>query len=314
MPPKMNPRFDGIDSHTHEFNIKACNWKRLRRRLFLKFCTFAKADGGPRVGSIVGEMVFDMSASSRRGRGDRQAVHSIGDLMGVSVKDLGLKVASSPEAKLFAFKLNSVRLLAPVPRPLKIIATIVNTSGMLGGGDVSLDQPRLDMKAPSTVIGTGDAIFAPPAGIRPEVELAAVVGALVRGASVNEARRAIFGYTILNDVTSPSDSREDAYEAYRRDPITGVIEKVRVRGPLFRSKNHDTFTPMGPWLVTKEDLPDPYSLRMETKFNGEVVQEGSTSEYIFKADQVISYVSRFLTLEPGDVISLGSIGWKDSGR
>ncbi len=239
----------------------------------------------------------------------------MGDLMGVSVKDFErLKVASSPEAKLFAFKLNSVRLLAPVPRPPKIIATIVNTPGMLGGGDVSLDHPRLDMKAPSTVIGTGDAILAPPAGIRPEVELAAVVGALVRRASVNEARRAIFGYSILNDVTSPSDSREDAYEAYRRDPITGVIEKVRVRGPLFRSKNHDTFTPMGPWLVTKEELPDPYSLRMETKFNGEVVQEGSTSEYIFKADQVISYVSRFLTLEPGDVISLGSIGWKDSGR
>jgi 2-keto-4-pentenoate hydratase/2-oxohepta-3-ene-1,7-dioic acid hydratase in catechol pathway len=258
-----------------------------------------------------------LGASSRnRGSGSRRrTIRSIHDLMNLPANDFTWLIEiNPPDVKRFASKLGSVRLLAPVPRPRKIIAAIVNTHGMLGGRDLNLDHPRLDMKAPSTVIGPGDTILAPPTGIRPEVELAAVVGSLVRKASVDEARRSIFGYSILNDVTCPTDSRADEYQAYRRDPATGVVGKVRVRGPLFRSKNHDTFTPMGPWVVTREELPDPYSLRMETRFNGEVVQEGSTSEYIFKADEVISYVSQFLTLEPGDVVSLGSIGWKGSNQ
>jgi 2-keto-4-pentenoate hydratase/2-oxohepta-3-ene-1,7-dioic acid hydratase in catechol pathway len=261
-------------------------------------------------------MVIDLGASTSRAGGSRrprQAINSFNDLMNLPAKAFRwLGELTPPDVERFASELSSVRLLAPVPRPPKIIAAIVNTHGMLGGKDVSLDRPRLDMKAPSTVIGQGDTILAPPAGIRPEVELAAVVGALVRNATVSEARRSIFGYSILNDVTSPAESREDEYQAYRRNRDTGVVGKVPVRGPLFRSKNHDTFTPMGPCVVTKDELSDPYSLRMETRFNGEVVQEGSTSEYIFHADRVISYVSQFLTLERGDVVSLGSIGWKGS--
>jgi len=206
-------------------------------------------------------------------------------------------------------RLEEVNLLAPVPSPGKIIAAIVNTRGMLGGEDIKLDRPRLDMKAPSTVVGPGAEIRGPKYGIRPEVELAAIVGRRISRASRAQAGAALFGYTILNDVTAPSDSREDAYEAYRRDKVSGQIRKTTLRGPLFRSKNHDTFCPMGPWLVTSEENQNWSDLRMTTKYGGILVQEGSTSEYIFGPADIASYVSGFLTLEPGDIISCGSVGW-----
>lgn len=208
-----------------------------------------------------------------------------------------------------AKKADSVELLAPVPRPGKIVAAIVNTVGMLGGDDVRLDRPRLDMKAPSSVVGPGASILAPKAGVRPEVELAAVIGKRITGASKSEAERAIFGYTVLNDVTAPQDSRDDAYEAYRRDKQTGAVRKSTLRGPLFRSKNHDSFCPMGPYIVTRDEVDLAVGLRMTTRFEGELVQEGSTREYIFSPAEIASYVSGFLTLEPGDVVSCGSVGW-----
>ncbi len=202
-----------------------------------------------------------------------------------------------------------VALHAPIPRPGKIVATIVNTKGMLGGDDVRLTRPRLDMKAPSTVIGQGETIIAPRTGIRPEVELAVVVGVRLAQATAEQAKRSIMGYTVLNDVTAPDDSREDAYEAYRRDQKTGKIEKKHLRGPLFRSKNHDTFCPLGPWMVTADEMKDTAKLRMTTKFDEILVQDGTTAEYIFAPEEITSYVSGFLTLEPGDLVSCGSVGW-----
>lgn len=285
----------------------------------VRLCTFlARGDLEPKVGAIVaGEKVLELAkwlVTSGTFRTQSRIMTMfdllhLGDDILMRLRDATARIDVN-DATPFIRALSSVRLLAPVPRPPKILAAIVNTSGMLGGSDVRLDHPRLDMKAPSTVIGPGDTILAPASGIRPEVELAVVVGRPISRGSLKEAEQAIFGYTILNDVTAPKDSREDAYEAYRRDPATGVVARVKVRGPLFRSKNHDTFTPLGPWLVTGDELGTPNSLRMLTRFNGEIIQEGNTSEYIFGAGEILSYASRFLTLEPGDVLSLGSIGWK----
>lgn len=210
--------------------------------------------------------------------------------------------------------LSKAKVLAPVRRPGKIVAAIVNTQAMLGGNDVKLDRPRLDMKAPSAVIGPGETIRPTHSGIRPEVELAAIIGTRISGASPPRAKKAIFGYTILNDVTSPRDSRDDAYEAYRRDAQNGMVTRRTMRGPLFRSKNHDTFCPMGPWLVSADELTDASGLKMTSRFNGSIVQQGSTADYLFRPEEIASYVSGFLTLEPGDVVSCGSVGWAEAER
>ncbi|HEV2137458.1 MAG TPA: fumarylacetoacetate hydrolase family protein [Nitrososphaerales archaeon] len=244
-----------------------------------------------RLGLIRNSRVFDLTKRTSM----IDLIATGGDIDGLVVRGRG-------------YDMEQVVLRAPIQRPGKILATIVNTRGMLGG-DISLDRPRIDMKAPSSIIGPGEGIRAPPTGIRPEVELAAVVGRKISKASIKEARESIFGYTVLNDVTAPSDSREDAYDAFRRDKKTGEIRKTTLRGPLFRSKNHDTFCPLGPWIVTADENPGWSDLRMTTKFDGALVQDGSTSEYIFSPEKIASYISGFLTLEPGDIVSCGSVGW-----
>ncbi len=260
----------------------------------MKLCTFVPPGGKRGVGMlgiVDGERVFETSF-----RGDMLSFLATGK-------------AAKPLKRGRGHMLSKAKVLAPIRRPGKIVAAIVNTQAMLGGSDVKLDRPRLDMKAPSAVIGPGETIRSTPSGIRPEVELAAIVGTRISGASPESAKKAIFGYTILNDVTSPRDSRDDAYEAYRRDARTGMVTKRTMRGPLFRSKNHDTFCPMGPWLVPADELTDVSDLEMTSRFNGSVVQQGSTADYLFRPEEIASYVSGFLTLEPGDVVSCGSVGW-----
>jgi 2-keto-4-pentenoate hydratase/2-oxohepta-3-ene-1,7-dioic acid hydratase in catechol pathway len=259
----------------------------------MRICNFTlrgEPQGSQRAGLVEGSTVFELT---RR--------RSLPSLLEAGVEGVEREGAGHPLAE--------VTLYAPLPRPGKILATIVNTRGMLGGKDVTLDRPRLDMKAPSAVVGPGAEILAPKSGIRPEVELAAIIGKRVSNAARAQAGASIFGYTVLNDVTAPADSREDAYEAYRRDKSTGEIRRTTLRGPLFRSKNHDTFCPMGPWVCTPDDNTEWSDLRMTTKFDGRLVQDGSTSEYIFDAADIASYVSQFLSLEPGDVVSCGSVGW-----
>ena len=222
--------------------------------------------------------------------------------------------ASDEKTTRQTYSIDEVEFKAPVPRPKKIVAVLVNSQGMLGGSDIKLTHPRLFMKASSAVIGAGDAIIAPPSGVRPEVELGIVVGGRIQKADPDLAEKSIFGYTIFNDVTAPLNSKEDAYPAYRRDATTGELHKTMLRGPLFRSKNHDTFAPMGPWIVTRDELPDVGLLKMWTRFNGDVIQEGSTSEYLFAPKEILSFISGFLTLEPGDVVAAGTIGWVAAKR
>lgn len=257
----------------------------------MRLCSFvARGVQEPILGVVVGDRVTEV-----RSGGVTRLLGSAGGL-------------SKAKADGREFPLGEVTLRAPLARPGKILATIVNTQAMLGGKDVTLERPRIDMKVPSTVIGPGERILAPATGVRPEVELAAIVGRRLTMASEREAEEGIAGYTVLNDMTAPSDSREDAYEAYRRDRASGAIRKTTMRGPLFRSKNHDTFCPMGPCIVTPDEL-DASDLRMTTKFDGLLVQEGSTAEYLFTPPRIASYLSGFLTLEPGDVVSCGSVGW-----
>ena len=262
----------------------------------MRLCTFrpkGRPNQFPRLGALYEEKVY--------------GVGSYGDL-GAALAGSLFSESHGPSRSEPSYPLGEVVLSAPVLRPGKIVAAIVNTRGMLGG-DLTLGHPRLDMKAPSTVIGPGELIVAPRSGVRPEVELAAVIGRRVSKADRRDARDAIFGYTVLNDVTAPEDSKEDAYEAYRRDSETGKVRKKLMRGPLFRSKNHDTFSPTGPVVVTTSEVEDSSDLRMTTRFGSTLIQDGSTSDYIFNPEELVSYTSSFLTLEPGDLVSCGSVGW-----
>jgi 2-keto-4-pentenoate hydratase/2-oxohepta-3-ene-1,7-dioic acid hydratase in catechol pathway len=152
------------------------------------------------------------------------------------------------------------------------------------------DEPPLFLKAPYTVIGPHDTVLIPPTSAKTdyEVELAVVIGTEARYlADPDRALSHVAGYAISNDVS------EREFQLERG-------------GQWDKGKNCETFNPLGPWLVTADAIPDPQSLELTSSVNGEVRQSSNTSDMIFPVAHLVWYLSQFMTLLPGDVISTGT--------
>ncbi|ANN76219.1 fumarylacetoacetate hydrolase family protein [Bordetella flabilis] len=150
-------------------------------------------------------------------------------------------------------------------------------------------EPVVFMKPTSCVVGANDAVVLPKDSVKSdwEVELGVVIGARARYVSEADALKHVAGYCIVNDVS------EREYQIERG-------------GTWDKGKGCDTFGPVGPWLVTTDEIPDPQALGMWLDVNGTRVQNGNTRTMIFNVAQVVSYVSRFMTLYPGDLITTGT--------
>jgi len=145
------------------------------------------------------------------------------------------------------------------------------------------------MKATSAITGPFDDVVLPPDATKAdwEVELGVVIGAPAKRIDVSTARAHIAGYCIVNDLS------ERAFQ------LDGT-------GQWVKGKSCDTFAPLGPWLVTADDVPDPQTLDLWLEIDGRRHQNGTTATMIFGVDDLVAYVSRFMTLHPGDVISTGT--------
>jgi 2-keto-4-pentenoate hydratase/2-oxohepta-3-ene-1,7-dioic acid hydratase in catechol pathway len=184
--------------------------------------------------------------------------------------------------------LSGVRLLAPIPRPPKLLCLGLNYRDHALEQNAALPEvPLIFAKATSAVIASGDPIVIPRGSekVDYEGEMAFVVGKRLKRTPVEDASAGIFGYTILNDVTERQ------------------IQKERV---WFRAKGIDTFAPMGPSIVTADEVGNPLDLELATRVNGRVMQSGSTRNLIFTPAEIIAFLTRYVTLEPGDVISTGT--------
>ncbi|MBI3369612.1 MAG: fumarylacetoacetate hydrolase family protein, partial [Burkholderiales bacterium] len=150
-------------------------------------------------------------------------------------------------------------------------------------------EPIVFMKPPSVAVGANHDVVLPRESVKTdwEVELGIVIGRQARYVSEAEALSYVAGYCVVNDVS------EREYQLERG-------------GTWDKGKGCDTFGPVGPWLVTTDEVPDPQSLGMWLEVNGHRYQNGSTRTMIFGAAQLVSYVSRFMTLHPGDLISTGT--------
>lgn len=151
------------------------------------------------------------------------------------------------------------------------------------------EVPIVFAKASSCVSGPNDPVLAPAAFKRMdyEVELAVVIGTRAKNVAVQDALDHVAGYCIGNDVSERSLQKGGP-------------------GEWIKAKSHDSFGPLGPWLVTTDEVPDPHTLDLSLDLNGERMQTGSTSTMIFNVADLISYVSRYMTLQPGDVITTGT--------
>lgn len=201
----------------------------------------------------------------------------------------GIDVVSAPAVDA-SVALDGSRLLSPVREPQKIIAIGLNYADHARESGVEPPaNPMMFVKTANSIVGPGDPIVLDPAlstQVDYEVELAAVIGRRARHVPVAAALDHVFGYTVCNDVSARDAQFSD--------------------GQWVRAKSFDSFCPLGPWIVTADEIPDPQALPIRCRVNGRTVQDSSTAEMIFGVAELISYLSHSLTLEPGDVIATGT--------
>ena len=182
------------------------------------------------------------------------------------------------------------RLGSPIARPSKIICIGLNYSDHAKESGMAVPaEPIIFFKSTTALTGPNDGLVIPAGSEKTdwEVEFAVVIGKTARSVSESDAMAHVAGYVLHNDYS------ERAWQLERG-------------GQWVKGKSADTFAPLGPWLATTDEIPDPHNLRLWLKVNGETKQDGTTANLIFKIPFLVSYVSQFMTLLPGDVISTGT--------
>jgi 2-keto-4-pentenoate hydratase/2-oxohepta-3-ene-1,7-dioic acid hydratase in catechol pathway len=191
------------------------------------------------------------------------------------------------------------RIGPPIIRPGKIVCVGLNYhQHAQETGATAPSEPILFLKAPSAIVGPNDPVIIPPGSLKTdwEVELAVVIESTARYlAGPDQSLAHIAGYTISNDVS------ERSYQLERG-------------GQWDKGKSCESFNPLGPWLVTTDEIPDPQTLDLRLWVNGELRQNGTTSDMIFDVSYLVWYVSQFMVLEPGDIINTGTPAGVALGR
>jgi 2-keto-4-pentenoate hydratase/2-oxohepta-3-ene-1,7-dioic acid hydratase in catechol pathway len=214
------------------------------------------------------------------------------------VEDIGPEQLASRElSRLRAAKVGrlplvkgKVRLGPPLAGIGKLVCIGLNYTDHAAEVGLPLPtEPVLFIKATSALTGPTEPVVRPRGAVKLdyEVELAAVIGREARDVEEADAPRHVCAYAVMNDVS------ERAFQMERGGTTT-------------KGKSADTFAPLGPWLVTADEIPRPQGLRLWTSVNGERRQDGNTANMVFSVAHLVSYVSRFMSLQPGDVISTGT--------
>jgi 2,4-didehydro-3-deoxy-L-rhamnonate hydrolase len=218
-------------------------------------------------------------------RGGEPAIQAARDTLAFMAKRPAV-----PVGQRLAFAFEEVKVLAPVPRPGKILCSGINYRGHKEENPEAKmpSEPFFFSKLPSAVIGPGEAIIKPPQTnqLDYEVELAVVIGRTMKRTVEAEVMDCIAGYTILHDVSARDVQFKD--------------------NQITLGKNFDTFCPLGPCIVMRDELPDPGNVKLRSYVNGKLMQNGSTADWVFPLPKLLSFLSSVMTLEPGDVVSTGT--------
>jgi len=250
----------------------------------MKFVTFSAGDGVARAGVLVDGSVVDISS---RFRSVLSVIHG-GDEALSAAQSL-ISDARTP--------LGTVKLLAPLPDPPRIFCVGLNYRDHAVESKMEIPKvPTVFMKLASALIGPGAAIELPSISSQPdyEAEFACVVGKGGSRIARDDWQEYVFGYTILNDVSA-------------RD-----VQLATSQWTLGKSFN--TFAPLGPAVVTKDEIADPHALDVKLSIDGEVLQHSNTRELIFKLPDLIAYISSITPLQAGDIISTGTPAGVGLGR
>ena len=210
-----------------------------------------------------------------------------------------IKILNNINLEKFPKIENNVRIGSCVSNPQKFIGIGLNYSDHAKETESTAPkEPIVFFKANSSIIGPNDNIYLPKGSLKSdwEVELGVIIGKKAKNISENESINHIFGYCIVNDVS------EREYQLERSN------------GQWDKGKAFDTFGPIGPYLVTKDEIKNIQNLNLELKLNNKVMQNSNTSNMIFKVNHIVSYLSYFMTLMPGDIITTGTPPGVGMGR
>lgn len=220
--------------------------------------------------------------------------------------------ACAAGARVRRFAPDEVLWRPPVRTPSKVVCIALNNRAL---DKVKIraptDHPAFFLKPSTALTGHGCPVRLRSAfGLtHPEPELAVVIGRTLKDVAPARALEGVFGYTICNDITSVGMREEDSFSVryYRPDPETGkAIPDVGHTSYPGRYKASDTFAPMGPWLTTPDEVPDPADLKVQCRLGERLVASDHTRNYVWDVPNAIAQVTRTMTLLPGDVISMGT--------
>ncbi len=247
----------------------------------MRFLTFKRAAGAAEPGVLSDGKIVSLTGAGF------SSVISIIEGGSEALTTVAQYVAAAPStAKV---DLASVLLLAPVPKPNKVFCIGLNYRDHAIESNMEIPKvPTVFSKFTNSVIGSGETIILPRDCTQPdyEAEFALVIGKGGRRIAAADWQQHIFGYMNLNDVSA-------------RDLQLATTQWLMGKSP-------DTFAPMGPYLVTADEVADPHNLDIKMIVSGEVLQSSNTKHLIFRIPELIEYISRVITLEPGDVISTGT--------
>jgi 2-keto-4-pentenoate hydratase/2-oxohepta-3-ene-1,7-dioic acid hydratase in catechol pathway len=250
----------------------------------MRLATFAAHDGRPSIGLVIDERIVEVGRIAPELPRDMNEFLALGHAAIARIAERAKEEAGTP--------VDAVRLLPPVPRPRKFLGLGGNYASHVAeakkrGFDRSSHQTWFN-KQVTCVAGPFDDVHLPrvSASLDYEGELAVVIGARCRHVSVADAPSVIAGYTICNDVS---------------------VREWQLRAPtMMLGKSFDTHGPIGPWIVTPDEVGDPHALRLRTWVNEELRQDASTKEMIFDCYEMIAELTTAFTLEPGDILATGT--------
>ena len=220
----------------------------------------------------------------------RSLADHVPDIAGRVLEPDGLRAIADLAIDTLPIVDESVRVGPCVGAVGKIVCIGLNYSDHAAESGMELpDEPVLFMKATSSISGPYDDVELPRDESKGdwEIELGVVIGSPAKYVSVQEARKYVAGYCVINDLSA------------REAQLEGT-------GQWVKGKSADTFAPIGPWLVTEDEIIDPQDLDMWLEVDGHRYQDGNTRTMVFNVDELVAYVSRFMSLQPGDIISTGT--------
>jgi 2-keto-4-pentenoate hydratase/2-oxohepta-3-ene-1,7-dioic acid hydratase in catechol pathway len=244
----------------------------------MKFVTFRSSNGAPEPGVLLNGKIIGLSGAG------------LPDLLSVIAG--GAEARAKVEAHVAGaagVDASTVKLFAPIPRPPKVICVGLNYRDHAIESNMEIPKvPTIFNKFPQTVIATGDNIVLPKNSEKPdyEAEFAFVIGKGGRHIPADKWQEHVFGYTIVNDVSA-------------RDVQLATTQWLM-------GKTFDTFCPMGPAIVSADEIADPHALNIKLTIGDEVLQNSNTRELIFRIPELIAFLSSVFTLESGDVVSTGT--------